>query len=114
MNLHPILALATLLSLVFGLAQENGGTTSSVSATTVWYTTTNAGGAVLTLPSIYSQTFMVTYVSATQEAQSGGIEDVSSVGNIRSYQTTTVNDKGSVVNAYSGFLGLIVLGAALI
>lgn len=111
MNFHPILALITLLSLVFGLANQDGGDTSSASVTTVWYTTTS-GGAVYTLPSAYSQTFMTTYTSPISEAQSGGISDISSAGSIRTYGTTTVNEGNA--KAYSGLLGLVVLGAALL
>lgn len=114
MNLQSIIAFVSLLSIVFGLALENGGTTTSVSVTTVWYTTTQPGGAVQTLPSIYSQTFMMTYSTATQAAQSGGIESISSIGGIRSYQQTTVNGGDKVANVYTGFMGLLVLGLAII
>lgn len=113
MLLKLVLTVLTFLSLVCGLALENGGSDTSLAATTVWFTTTQAGGAVLTLPSIFSQSFMETYSEATAPAPSGGILEVSSLGNIRTYPTTTVTNIANSY-AYSGIMGLIALGGYML
>lgn len=111
--LARVLYLATLVSLVLGLALENGGAVTTDAATTVWFTTTEVGGAILTLPSVYSQEFKETYTEATAAAPTGGILEVSSVGQLRTYETTTVTNIANT-RAYSGLIGLLALGSYLL
>lgn len=89
----------------------------SKSYTTVWVTITT-NGALATVKTIYSQTFMTTYSSATGTVSSGqeGLGTISgSVGEIRTYSQTTITNGGARNNemaAYGGAAGalLMVLG----
>lgn len=89
----------------------------SKSYTTVWVTITT-NGALATVKTIYSQSFMTTYSSATGTVSSGleGLGTISgSVGDIRTYSQTTITNGGARNNevaAYGGAAGavLMVLG----
>ncbi|KAK6461316.1 hypothetical protein DFJ63DRAFT_315118 [Scheffersomyces coipomensis] len=113
-----ILSLISYLVIVSALAdQDDDPETSSGPAppTTVWITITTDGHPV-TIQSLYSQVFMATYTSAiTTGVQSGdaGLGSiVGSVGEIRTYDQTTISNAGGHVYQtaiYSGLLGSVVL-----
>lgn len=126
MRFQGFLLLVSLFSVVMGLAQQNGAggaTTTSVSATTVWITVTTNGG-LATVKSLYKQSFMKTYGEADVLAPPSGAVGLGSitgsVGEVRSYDRTTVSNSNAAVgifkpaNAYAGLLGTLFLAVGFL
>lgn len=98
--------------------------TTKKSSTTVWVTTTIKGEKT-TMQTIYEQSFKSTYATADEgDVKSGqiGLGSISgNVGDVRSYEHTTVGQSNAAVglfkseNIYSGIAGVsfLLLGALL-
>lgn len=109
----------TLFSLAFALKwpgkrDDNTVTTLSAKPTTVWVTITT-NGVVITTSSLWTQSFMTTFTNTVSGVLTGavGLGTLSgSVGDIRSYSQTTVNEGRTLV--YSGMFGLFALVVGLL
>lgn len=110
--------LVSLLAVVSALANQDGDgatttTGKTTSQTTVWVTVTT-NGALATVKSIYKQSFLETYTTATSSAASGsvGLGSISgSVGGVRTYEHTTVSGGAGVIqgSVYGRSVGMVVL-----
>ena len=125
MYFHRFLAILTLVSTIYALADQNNGQNDqgkTLTKTTVWVTKT-ANGKLTTLPLVYQQSFKTTYTEAgNSDVKSGGVglgSPTGNVGEVRSYERTTIlnTNAGNEItpNIYSGFAGaLLALVAAVV
>lgn len=98
-------------------SQTTTTTLSSQSDTTIWVTITT-NGALATIQTVYSQSFMQVYSDATGSAPAGTIglgSHSGDVGNIRTYSQTTIKNEGGRKGVYSGAMGglFLILGSLL-
>jgi len=117
--LHTLLSLFLFVLMTHGLANQGagggaGGDAKTSSNTIVWVTTT-IDGKLTTASTTFSQTFMSTYTEAnSNDVESGtvGMGSLSgSVGNVKSYDKTTISNAAPdgaaymPYNVYAGFVG---------
>lgn len=98
MRLNAFLALVTIWAMVVAAK------TSATTTTLVWITTT-VSGKLATIETAYKQEFKSTYTSAeTTDVKSGevGLGTLSgNVGEVRSYERTTISANEGILNAGS-------------
>lgn len=114
MNLFYLLTLVSLAAAVElpnFLKRDDKKTTTS---NTIVYVTITSKGKVITTSTPYSQSFMTTYTDATASAPAGsaglGLQ-TGEVGNVRSYEQTTISDNGQS-GVYAGVLGWAAIAVA--
>lgn len=124
---RAIIFLSAFLIGVNGLANEGGGDDdkkTTTPKTSIWTTVTKDGSKV-PIHTVYSQSFMSTHKTVKSDSiESGGIGLGSSrsdgqVGQIRSYERTTVSDSNNnaaigSVEVYSGLFGVLAIGIGLL
>lgn len=118
--------LSLLYSLIFAAVvsalanQEDVGdestTTTSQVKTTAWITLTTKGYTT-TIPTLYSQTFPSAYGDGDTSAASGeiGLGSLSgTVGVVRTYDQTTIDNAAGSLGVYGGAFGALVIAAGLL
>jgi hypothetical protein len=124
MYFHRFLAILTLVSTIYALADQNNGQNDqgkTLTKTTVWVTKT-ANGKLTTLPLVYEQSFKTTYTEAENSGVKSGAVGLGSqsgnVGQVRSYDRTTILNTNAGVektpNLYSGFAGAMLAFVAAV
>ncbi|PSK38599.1 hypothetical protein C7M61_002534 [Candidozyma pseudohaemuli] len=91
--------------------------TETTTSNTIVYVTLTTGGKVITTSTAYKQSFMTTYSDTTSSVAAGSVGvglQTGEVGNVRSYEQTTISNNGQA-GAYAGFVGwaAIALGFLL-
>lgn len=106
-----LISLAVAMELPDFLKREDKKTTTS---NTIVYVTLTTKGKVITTSTAFSQSFMTTYSDATASAPAGseglGLQ-TGEVGNVRSYEQTTISDNGQP-GVYAGLLGWAAIAVA--
>lgn len=111
----------------FHLKRADGTTTSSSSSTstlsslsksdtTVWVTITT-NGALATVKTIYTQSFMSTYITEVDAPSSGnvGMGSISgNVGSLKEYSKTTITNGGNRNFAYGGAAGALLVAVGML
>ncbi|EAZ63201.1 predicted protein [Scheffersomyces stipitis CBS 6054] len=120
MNFYSlIIGLFSLLTLSAALANQDNDVDTTTTTnlkptpTSVW-TTQTVGGVTTVFQTVYSQSFMKTFVDAnTDDVKSGAIgvgSASNTLGEIRSYQQTTiVEGAAGHAGVYSGAMGALAL-----
>lgn len=118
-----IVCLLSYVCCINGLAGQGDGDDkkTTTSATSVWVTITS-DGELVTVQTKFSQSFMTTHSTANLDSvESGNVglgssQTGGSVGDIRSYERTTISNTngGNTVGVYSGMVGVIAVGLGLL
>ncbi|ODV79571.1 uncharacterized protein CANTADRAFT_5306 [Suhomyces tanzawaensis NRRL Y-17324] len=117
MNFYTIFNLFALLAMCLAQKRADDDKPTTTSQTSVYVTVTVNGKATV-VQTVYSQTFISTYESATGAVPSGavGMGSLSgSVGGVRSYSQTTVGQANAAAglwrpeNMYAGAFGFAFL-----